>query len=454
MELRHLSLGDDRLNRRCCQIVDSIAAHPESSVPQAAGNWAATKAVYRFWDNDRVAPEGILGAHRQSTLERLPTSGFVLAIQDTSTFDFTNHPATTGLGYLGSSKQTGVLMHSVFLASEAGTPLGLLHQHLWIREHAALGKRASRCQKETAEKESQRWLDGLAKTHEHLPAAVPVLTIADREADFYDLLAAPRRPGSHLLIRAKPKRRVCQRQGLLGAAVQASRPRGTTTVKVPRSDDRPAREAVLTIRYRSITIRPPATHLRRKELPDLPITAILAAERDPPEGAEPIRWFLLTTVPINSLDDAIQAVVWYSRRWLIERYHYVLKSGCQIERLQLETAQRLRRALATYCVVAWQLLWLTYEARNNPDASCEPVLPDERWKVLHHAVFPKAPLPTAAPSLRQAVRMIARLGGFLARKGDGEPGVKTIWRGLRRFDDLYRGWKLATSHPPPVVGNA
>lgn len=453
-ELRHLSLGDDRLNRRLCQIVDALAARSEASVPQAAGTWAATKATYRFWDNDRVDPEAILAAHRQSTLGRLPASGMVLAIQDTVTLNFTDHPATTGLGYLGRSQQTGVLMHSVLLARDDGTPLGLVHHQVWVRDPEKLGKRASRRHKETAEKESQRWLDGLARAEASVPAAVSVLTIADREADFYDLLAAPRRVGSHLLIRAKPRRRVRQPQRLLGAAVRASRPRGTMAVSVPRSDDRPAREAVLTIRYRTLTIRPPATHPRRRELPDLTVTAVLAAERDPPEGVQPIRWFLLTTLPLTGLEDATRAVRHYSRRWVIERYHYVLKSGCRVERLQLQAVERLRRALATYCIVAWQLLWLTYEARNAPDASCESVLSEEHWPVLHRAVFPKKPLPTTPPSLRDAVRMIARLGGFLARKCDGEPGVKAIWRGLRRFEDLYTGWKLATSRPPPVVGNA
>ena len=122
----------------------------------------------------------------------------------------------------------------------------------------------------------------------------------------------------------------------------------------------------------------------------------------------------------------MQAVAWYALRWLVERYHYVLKSGCRVERLQLETAKRLQRALATYAVVAWRLLWLTYEARRHPEASCEAVLPREQWQVLHQVVHKTTTIPAAPPSLREAVRQIARLGGFLARKGDGEPGVKTI----------------------------
>src|SRR5262249_56127046 len=117
---------------------------------------------------------------------------------------------------------------------------------------------------------------------------------------------------------------------------------------------------------------------------------------------------------------------------------------CRIERLQLETAERLQRALATYAVVAWRLLWLTYEARRHPEASCEAVLPREQWQGLHQVVHKTAEIPASPPSLREAVRQIARLGGFLARKGDGEPGGKTILRGLRGPHDL-----VARSTLPP-----
>jgi Transposase Tn5 dimerisation domain len=318
-----------------------------------------------------------------------------------------------------------------------------------------LGKRAGRNRKETADKEGQRWLDALAATEAALPAEQTVLTVADREADFYDLFAAPRRPGSHLLIRAKPRRRVRHVERLLGKAVRAGAAAGTIAVELRRGDDRPARRATLTIRFATLDIAPPSTHPRRKALPHLRLTAILAEEESPPGGQKPVRWWLLTTLPIATLADAERAVRWYALRWLVERYHYVLKSGCRIERLQLETAARLGRALATYAVVAWRLLWLTYEARRHPEAACEAVLPREQWQVLHRVVHKTDQAPASPPGLREAVRQIARLGGFLARRGDGEPGVKTIWRGLRRLEDLVTGWKLSLQNPvPKVVGNA
>ncbi len=457
LELCHVDLGDLRLNRRLVKLVDDLLKAPEASVPQASGDWAATKAAYRFWDNPRVAPHDIHAAHRQSTLERLPdlAAETLLAIQDTTSFDFTDHSDTTGLGYLAHSKRSGLWLHSTLAVSGSGVPLGLIDQRTWARDPAALGKRAQRNQKETADKESQRWLDALAATETALPAARTVLTVADREADFYDLFAVPRRPGSDLLIRAKPRRRVRHVERLLGQAVRSNPSAGTMTVELRRGDDGPPRQATLTIRSAVLEIAPPSTHPRRTELPHLKLTAILAEEESPPDGQKPVCWWLLTTLPIATLADAEQAVRWYTMRWLIERYHYVLKSGCRVERLELETAARLERALATYAVVAWRLLWLTYEARRHPEVSCEGVLPREHWQVLHRVVKKTDKAPESPPGSREAVRQIARLGGFLARKSDGEPGVKTIWRGLRRLEDFVTGWKLSFKNPiPRVVGNA
>lgn len=457
LELRHVDLGDQRLNRRLIKVVDDLLKTPEASVPQASGDWAATKAAYRFWDNPRVDPASIRAALRDSTCERflgheaLP----ILAIQDTTSFDFTGHPATAGLGYLAHSRRWGLWLHSVLAVTDEGVPLGLIDQRSWTRDPKALGKRAQRNKKETADKESQRWLDALAATEAALPVEQTVITVADREADFYDLFAMPRRAGSHLLIRARPRRRIRHVERLMSKAVRAHPAAGTIPVELRRGDDRPPRQAILTLRFTTVDIAPPSTHPRRKELPHLKLTAILAEEEDPPAGQKPVCWWLVTTLPIADLADAEGAVRWYALRWLVERYHYVLKSGFRIERLQLGTAARLERAVATYALAAWRLLWLTYEARRDPEGTCEAVLPREAWEVMHRVVHKKKAIPASPPSLREAVRQIARLGGFLARKGDGEPGVKTIWRGLRRLEDLVTGWKLSRVNPTSEdVGNA
>ncbi len=173
----------------------------------------------------------------------------------------------------------------------------------------------------------------------------------------------------------------------------------------------------------------PAIFSAYKATPRQPVKlqVILAEEENPRPGVNPISWLLLTSLDIRSFESAITCVRWYSYRWLIERYHFVLKSGCGLEKLQLETGRRIEMALATYSIVAWRLLWLTYQARLHGEESCESFLEEHEWQSLCATIHKKSPPPEKPPSFREAVRMIASLGGFLGRKGDGEPGVKTIW---------------------------
>jgi hypothetical protein len=441
-ELCHADLGDHRLNRRLARLVADLAAQPEAPVPLACGSWAATKAAYRFWDNDAVSGRAILEAHTRRTRDRLPGDGrAVLAIQDTTVLNFSHHPATAGLGYLSDPAQRGLLAHSILGVGPDGVPLGLLGQHVWARDDASFGRRNDRNRKETKDKESQRWLDGLATTERALPPTQAVVTVADREADFYDLFAAPRRPGHDLLIRAKSRRRIRHEARLLGAGIAASPARGRLRVKLPRAHGRAGRTAVLTLRYGTFAIEPPDAPPRRAGRAALPLTVVLAEEKEPPRGVPPVRWLLLSTLPVRGFADAVRLVRWYARRWLIERYNFVLKSGCRLESLQLEAAARLERALATYAVVAWRLLWLTYAARHDGEGPCDEVLEPEEWRVLQaHA----GQEPTATPpSLREAIGLVARLGGFLGRSGDGAPGPQVIWRGLSRLDDLVTGYRLA-----------
>jgi hypothetical protein len=452
-ELRHADLGDRRLNRRLARLVGDLAAHPAASVPFACGSWRATKAAYRFWDNQRVAAQGICDAHLCRTRQRLPRDGaLILAIQDTTVLNFSHHPATEDLGYLSALEQRGLLVHSTLAVAADGVPLGLLQQQVWARDDADFGKRKDRRHKETAAKESQRWLDGLRATEAALPPEQAVLTVADREGDFYDLFAAPRRPGHDLLIRAKSRRRVKHEARLLGHAIATSPARGRLRVKLPRAHGRPGRTATLTLRWGTFAIEPPSTHPQRASLPALPLTVVLAQEENPPKGVTAVRWLLLTTRTVGRFAEAVQVVRWYAKRWLIERYNYVLKSGCRLEELQLETGARLQRALATYAVVAWRLLWLTYAARRDAETSCAEVLEAEEWQVLQlHFGHEATPEP---PSLRVAIGLLARLGGFLGRRADGVPGARVIWRGLSRLEDLRIGYRLARQHltPPSTYG--
>jgi len=447
MELRHAALGDIRRTQRLIQIVSDLANKPSQSVPQACGLWSATKAAYRLWDNAHVTADAIRQAHYRSTSERVNAQRMILAIQDTTELNYSSHRATTGLGHLDQQACRGLKVHSVMAVSEAGVPLGILHQQVWARDLSQLGQSADRHKRPTAQKESQRWLDGLNA----LTRAVkcPVVMVADREADIYDLFALPRPDNVELLIRASHNRKLAEEEGYLLEAVAQAPEQGTWTVELNANPERPARVATLSARYRLVTIRAPY----QKHLQQAPVTlwAVQVQEENPPEPQAAVDWLLLTTMPVDSLEQAQHMVKWYTQRWLIERYHYVLKSGCGVEKLQLETAERLEKALATYSIVAWRLLWLTYGARKHPEQRCSEALQTDEWQALYCKIHKTRIPPQQPPSLGQVVGWLARLGGFLGRKGDGEPGVKVIWRGLMRLTDIVEMWQLL--HDPDSLNN-
>jgi hypothetical protein len=298
-----------------------------------------------------------------------------------------------------------------------------------------------------------RWLRALTATQTALPE-VATITVADSAADIYDLLELPRRPGDHLLIRACRDRRVSDEARYLEAAIRRQPAAGAVTIQLRRRDGQPARPATLTVRFATLELQPPQRGPRGRAPQSVQV--ILAEEETPPAGSTAVVWLLWTTWPVPDFATALECTRWYALRWLIERYHFVLKSGCGLEELQLEEAERTERALATYSVVAWRLLWLTYEARQHPEQPCDVVLEAHEWQALY-ATIHRTPLPPAKPpTLHEAVRWIAQLGGFLGRKHDGEPGLKTIWRGLTRLSDIADTWQLlhSSSSPEPAAHNS
>jgi hypothetical protein len=374
-----------------------------------------------------------------------------LAIQDTTEINLTSHPATTGLGYLGATYCRGLLMHSVLAVTPQGQVLGLLHVHLWARPLAEMGKNHRRHQRATPDKESQRWINGLAATSAALAGHPQAIVVGDRESDFYDFFLAPRPSGVDFLVRVMHEsRKLDVPAQTVKQALQAQPVQGELIVDVPRAAGRSARQARLRVRFLRRACLPPHPRSRDASWPRPELSWILVEESVPAAGGKPIRWLLATTLPVNTLADAARYVSYYARRWLIERFHYTLKSGCQIETRLLDSLENIERMLATLCIVAWRVMWLVSEAREHPDVPCTVVLCEPEWKTLHAVTHRKRPihLPTQAPTLREAVRMIAALGGFLGRKSDGEPGLKTVWKGLARLSDMTTGWML--QHPPPT----
>lgn len=446
-ELLAADFGDVRLAERFIQLVQALEGRPEASVPQACEELAAVKAAYRFWSHTAVQPAAILRPHVEQTVQRAAGEPVVLALQDTTLLNFSSHPKTRDLGYLKTPEHRGLLLHQVLAVSGEGVPLGLLQQQFWTRPDADFGKRKQCNQKPTVEKETECWRAGLAATVTALGEHPCVVVVGDREADFYDLLAAPRPATVALLLRVREwHRRVVQPAGTLKAALEAQRPQAQFRVEVPRADGKAGRTALLELRWRSLEIQRPVNHPDPTAPASLRLGFLLAREETPPPGTTAICWLLVSSRAVTTVAEAGQLLGWYALRGRIEQFHYVQKSGCRIEQLQLETAERLACAIATYSLVAWHLLYLTYQARRCPEVTCVAVLPELPWQLLYRATHHRRPLPPQPPTLQETVRWIAQLGGFLGRRRDGLPGVTTLWRGWRRLEDLHAGYLLA--RPP------
>lgn len=457
-EFARVALQDVRLNRRCQVLAGALEQQPTVPINQACEDWADTKAAYRFMDNPKVSPAAIVASHCQRTVERMKAHALVLAVQDTTFFNYTAHPQTEGLGEIGTKEQQqrGFGMHTTLAVTPHGLPLGLLTQAFFTRPVGEPAHTPNELRKlPIAEKESYRWLEALEQTLALTPAGVQVVTVCDREADIYELFALADERSASLLVRASADRCLADNKVKhLWEKVERRRRVGELTVEITGNQQRPARQATVSLRFCQVTLKPPARPRPQDKLPPVTLTALLVREEHPPADLdEPIEWLLLTNVPVPSLEEAAQVVGWYCSRWHIEVFHKVIKSGCTVEACRLQTADRLQNYIALMSVVAWRLHWLTYLNRCDPDQPCTVVLTTPEWQALYLRIHKTLTFPKKLPTVHQVIRWIAQLGGFLGRTADGEPGITVLWRGWQRLQDMAATWYQVVKEHPKLVGN-
>jgi hypothetical protein len=435
-------LGDARRTARLVTLARQLASTPQRSFPQALPG-AALKAAYRFFDNDEVDIDGILTSHIEQTLGRMNALPVVLAIQDTTEFNLNHLPATTGLGHGSGDRVRGYLMHSMLAVTPEGLPLGVMGMKTWVRDEADFGKKSKRKSLPTHEKESYKWLEGLQHINvlsAHCPQT-QLVTVCDREADMYDLFAASRKPGVQWLVRAAWNRRVDHPEKYIWEAMESQNVLGTTTLRIPARGKNPERTSQMTVRCGTLKIRPPVGR-RDKQLADIEVYVVWAIEANPPTGCEPVEWMLLTSVPTQTMEEALERLSWYARRWTIETWHRVLKSGCMIEARQFGDVERFERATALFAVIAWRILYVTLLGRLEADISCEVLLQRFEWQALYCRANGTMKLPKQAPTLGQAVLWIAKLGGYQARKNDLPPGATVLWRGFAALHEASQMFRI------------
>jgi hypothetical protein len=441
-EFSAADLGDARLTQRLVALARRLAQSPQCSFPQSL-NGPELKAAYRFFDNPQVDTDGVLGSHILQTLGRMQQVPVVLAAQDTTEFNLAHLPATEGLGYGTGNNLRGFMMHSLLAVTPEGLPLGVLGLKTWVRPAEEYGKTQQRKRRPIQDKESVKWLEGighLATLKAHCPDT-QIVGVCDREGDVYDVFVAERPTGVDWLVRASRNRGVAHPQKYLWETLAAAPVLGDTELLVPaRSGKTPARTARLTVRCMPVKLRPPRAR-RSEKLPDVEVFVIHALETDAAEGIEPIEWMLLSSVPTHTREEALERLAWYARRWTIESWHRVLKSGCRVEARQFGNLDRFVRATALFAVISWRILFATLLARLDGDLPCEVLLQPLEWHALYCRIHGTTEPPTQIPSLAQVVLWIARLGGYLNRKHDRPPGPTVIWRGflaLHEITEMYR----------------
>jgi len=433
-------LGDARRTSRLVRLAQEFGSQPSLSIPEASGSLAMSKAAYRFFSNQDIRSQAILDSHIASSIQRMQGQSVILAVQDSTSLDWSHHPATQDLGRIESKFTQGLMVHTTLALTPEQVPLGILEQQVWTRPDELQAK--ERTKRPVQQKESRKWLQSLSAVAA-LRAACPqtcFVSVGDREADVYDLFLAPRPEGVELLVRAAQDRKTTHECLYLWAAMESLPKAASMSVSMGARGKLKARQVDLEIRFQSIRLQRPRK--RSVKLPEIELWAVWAIEANPPEGIEPVEWMLLTTMPVNDADDAKERLSWYAARWGIEVWHKVLKSGCQIESRQLAKADRLERCLALYSVIAWRILYATMLARAAPEVPCTVLLEPEEWQGLYCRVH-RIPVPIKEPpTLKQAIRWIAQLGGFLGRKNDGEPGVTVIWKGFQHLVDIAAMFKI------------
>jgi hypothetical protein len=441
-EFGAVKLRDRRHRKRLFTVARDFYAQPAANIPQACGSRAKTKGAYRFFEHKAVSMNALLSSHYHSTMERIAREKIqvVLAVQDSTSFNYDTHADMEGLGPINTRVDgaQGILLHDTMAYTTEGTAMGLVDIQVWARDPREFGKRATRYQRPIEQKESFKWLKSFraaARLQRQLGAASTVVSVGDREADVYELFALAKSDPAHpkLLVRAERDRRVKDTRVCLWEYMESRPVAGQRVLYIPRKKGRAARDGVLKIRFAQVTLRPPKL---KSSLPALTVWAVYVTEVNPPSEKDAVEWMLLTTVEVNDFEQALEKIDWYKRRWGIEEYHRTIKSVCRIESRQLADRTVWENCLAIDLVVAWRIEHIKKLSRQKPQAPCSVAFEEHEWQALLAFKRPNQPLPSSPPSVREITHLTAELGGFLGRKGDGEPGSTTLGRGLQRLHDI------------------
>jgi len=430
-------LKDKRRTARAVIVGAQLAAQPAASLPEQTGSWKDLKAAYRLFNEPDVTRAALSRPHREATLKQARLSdGVVLFLQDGTELDFTHHPQVTGLGRLSTEKRQGLLVHSCLAWSETSGELGLAAQQVWRRPPKPKPRSKSKRESSWRDTEYDVW----ARVLQELGPAparqsgVTWISLGDRASDIYGYFRQAEALGWEVVARAAHDRRIETLTGQRPYLMQWARQlpgQATKEVRLRGRDGLPARTANLEVAWAQCQMPAPRDGKERGG-PSLRVSVVRAWEAGAPAGVEPLEWVLVTTLVVGDAQSALQVLEYYETRWIIEEYHKCLKTGCAMEARQLETADGLEAVLGFLSIIAVRLLQLREASRQQPEAPARHLIAPELLTTLQSYLK----LPPGDLTMREFWRAVARLGGFLGRKSDGNPGWQTIWRGWQKLQDL------------------
>ncbi len=447
-ELEGIDLGDKRLNKRSVKLIETLAADPQASINAACDGWSDTIAAYRFFDNEAVKPNQILQPHIDATKRRMSEHDVILIVQDTTEFDFTPHPPEDAR-CLNNVSRLGFYDQTHLAVTPEGLSLGVVGAEQFDRAAESLGKTDQRSKFPIEKKESFRWLTGyrLASQLAGELSQTRIVSIADCEADIYDIFLAAEQHSTpaDFIIRAKIDRCTPERDPDCGPAVyrkvrdevSAAELRTMRTIHLPATPTRKARQAELEIRAIEVQVKPPHA---RSGLPAVTYNVVLVEEINGPHDGTDVSWLLITSLPIDSVQEILRVIDYYVTRWSIEIYFRILKTGCKVEEIQLETIDRVKKCLAFYKIIAWRVMYLTYLNRECPEVPCTALFTESEWKSVW-SVTTKQKLPKRPPTLGEFMPLLTQLGGYNNRAKEKPPGPQAVWVGIRRMTDFAIAWQ-------------
>jgi len=447
-EFAGLDFNSKRLEERFIRTMETLSKQPDKSIWFCSENRAEAKAIYRMLGNEDLSYKEILQSHRESTIKRIISEGkTILAVQDTTTLNYNKHNKTAGIGYV-SDKTLGLNIHSCLAVTTDGLVLGLLSQMSYNRPQAKDDSRSkdSKKSRNFEDKESYRWSATMKESTAFLPETVKVITVCDREGDIYELFGAAESSNRLFLIRIA-QNRMSVDDCLIMDSIREKECMGRMQITIPRDSRRNLKErnVILELRFGCYEIKRPKILDKNKDLSSsLSVYVIYAKEESLEEGTDCIEWFLITNESIESVEAAYERVYYYTHRWKIERFHYVLKSGCCVEKLQERSIDKTSLLVLMYSIISVCIMNLTYISRLNPAACCDIFFDEVEWKVLYCSANKTRESPARPYTIAEAVKYLSWLGGPRMSPSDGLPGLKTIWTGLEKLNILltYREWLL------------